>query len=364
VDTERYCCSFAHDQSPPRGISLCSSVLISTNVIGEWFSSKRQEPWLMADIAPAGAAAIARAAALLRAGRLVAFPTETVYGLGGDATSDHAVAAIFSAKARPRFNPLIVHVRDLAEAETLAVFAAAARRAAARFWPGPLTLVLPRQPSAGLSLLASAGLDTVAIRVPAHPVAQALLREADRPIVAPSANRSSRVSPTEAGHVAEDLGDKVGMILDDGPTPVGLESTVLDLSGGAPALLRPGAVTFEALTEFLGSVAPSGSAPPRSPGMLASHYAPRLPVRVAASEARPGEALLAFGPGAPAGFAEVLWLSRSGNLAEAAANLFAMLRRLDRPAFTGIAVMPIPEHGLGRALNDRLRRAAAPRGSP
>ena len=317
----------------------------------------------MADIAPAGAAAIARAAALLRAGRLVAFPTETVYGLGGDATNDHAVAGIFAAKARPRFNPLIVHVHDLPEAEALAVFNSPARHAAVRFWPGPLTLVLPRQPDAGLSLLASAGLDTVAIRVPAHPVAQALLREVARPIAAPSANRSGRVSPTEAAHVAEDLGDDVALILDDGPTPVGLESTVVDLSGEAPALLRPGAVTFEALTELLGPIALPGSCLPKAPGMLPSHYAPRLPVRLAAAEACPGEALLAFGPDAPPGAAEVLWLSRSCDLREAAANLFAMLRRLDRPCFTGIAVMPIPEHGLGRAINDRLRRAAAPRES-
>jgi L-threonylcarbamoyladenylate synthase len=300
---------------------------------------------------------------LLRAGRLVAFPTETVYGLGGDATNDHAVAAIFAAKARPHFNPLIVHVRNLAEAQTLAVFNSPARRAAARFWPGPLTLVLPRRPAVGLSLLGSAGLDTVAIRAPAHPVAQALLREAGRPIAAPSANRSGRVSPTKAAHVAEDLGDDVALILDDGPTPVGLESTVLDLSREAPALLRPGAITLEALTEALGPMAPPAAALPKSPGMLASHYAPRLPVRVAATGAQPGEALLAFGSDAPPGFAEVLWLSRSGDLTEAAANLFAMLRSLDRPSFTGIAVMPIPEHGLGQAINDRLRRAAAPRGN-
>jgi L-threonylcarbamoyladenylate synthase len=221
---------------------------------------------------------------------------------------------------------------------------------------------LPRQADGGLSLLASAGLDTVAIRVPDHPVAQALLREADRPIAAPSANRSGRVSPTQGAHVAEDLGDDVELILDDGPTPVGLESTVLDVSGEFPALLRPGPVTFEALTDLLGPIALPGSDVSRSPGMLPSHYAPRLPVRVAATEASPGEALLAFGPDAPSGFAEVLWLSRSGDLAEAAANLFAMLRRLDRPSFTGIAVMPIPEHSLGRAINDRLRRAAAPRG--
>jgi L-threonylcarbamoyladenylate synthase len=318
---------------------------------------------LKAPIARADAEAIAEAAALMRAGRLAAFPTETVYGLGGDATNDRAVAAIFAAKARPHFNPLIVHVRGLAEAEALAVFNEPARRAAARFWPGPLTLVLPRQPAAGLSLLASAGLDTVAIRVPAHPVAQALLREVNLPIAAPSANRSGRVSATEPAHVAEDLGDDVALILDDGPTPVGLESTVLDLSGETPALLRPGAVTLERLTELLGAIALPGSAQAKSPGMLASHYAPRLPVRLAAADVRAGEALLAFGPDAPQGAAEALWLSRSGDLAEAAANLFAMLRRLDRPPFTGIAVMPIPDHGLGRAINDRLRRAAAPRAS-
>jgi L-threonylcarbamoyladenylate synthase len=312
-------------------------------------------------VLPPSREAIARAAALLRAGRLVAFPTETVYGLGGDATNERAVADIFAAKGRPRFNPLIVHVLGLAEAETVTFFNAPARRAAARFWPGPLSLVLPRRSGNGLSRLASAGLDTVAIRVPAHRVAQTLLRETGLPIAAPSANRSGRVSPTEAAHVAEELGDSVALILDGGPTPVGLESTVLDLSGETPALLRPGAVTLEQLTELLGPIAAPASGSVKSPGMLASHYAPVLPVRLAASEARPGEALLAFGPDAPPGFAETLWLSRSGDLAEAAANLFVMLRRLDRPSFTGIAVMPIPEHGLGRAINDRLRRAAAPR---
>ncbi|MBV9154509.1 MAG: threonylcarbamoyl-AMP synthase, partial [Alphaproteobacteria bacterium] len=286
-------------------------------------------------------------------------PTETVYGLGADATNDLAVAEIFAAKERPRFNPLIVHVPGIAEAEAFAAFNATAQRAAARFWPGPLSLVLPRRGDCGLSLLASAGLDTVAVRAPDHPVAQALLRETGRPIAAPSANRSGRVSPTEAAHVAEELGDKIAMILDGGPTSVGLESTVLDLSGGAPALLRPGAVTLEDLTELLGPIAAPSAGAPKSPGMLPSHYAPALPVRIAATEARRGEALLAFGAEAPAGFAEVLWLSRSGDLAEAAANLFAMLRRLDRPCFSGIAVMPIPEHGLGRAINDRLRRAAA-----
>jgi L-threonylcarbamoyladenylate synthase len=305
--------------------------------------------------------AIGRAAELLRAGRLVAFPTETVYGLGGDATNERAVAEIFAAKGRPRFNPLIVHIRGLAEAEALAFFDDRARSAAELFWPGPLTLILPRRNDSGLSLLASAGLDTVAVRVPAHEVAQALLRETGRPIAAPSANRSGRVSPTEASHVAEEFGDSVALILDGGRTLVGLESTVLDLSGDTPALLRPGGITSEQLTELLGPIAAPDESQPKSPGMLPSHYAPSLPLRLDAVSAQPGEALLAFGPNVPPGFAEVLWLSRFGDLSEAAANLFAMLRQLDRPSFTGIAVMPIPEQGLGCAINDRLRRAAAPR---
>jgi L-threonylcarbamoyladenylate synthase len=309
--------------------------------------------------------AIARAARLLRDGELVAFPTETVYGLGGDATSDAAVARIFAAKDRPRFNPLIVHVANLVEGEALARFGARARQAARHFWPGPLTLVLPRRETSGLSLLASAGLDTVALRAPAHPVAQSLLRAAAIPLAAPSANRSGRVSPTTAEHVVAELSDGIALILDGGPCPVGVESAVLDLTGRVPLLLRSGGVTLE---ELLGlfpdvKVAAASGAAPRSPGTLPSHYAPGLPVRPNAIAARPGEALLAFGPEAPPGFADVLWLSKNGDLAEAAARLFAMLRRLDRAdRFTGIAVMPIPEHGLGRAINDRLRRAAAPRG--
>jgi L-threonylcarbamoyladenylate synthase len=326
-------------------------------------SSAKSDAVVAAVISPVTSKSIARAAELLRAGRLVAFPTETVYGLGADATNEHAVARIFAAKARPRFNPLIVHVTGLAEAEALAVFDDRARRVATRFWPGPLTLVLPRRSGCGVSLLACAGLDTVAIRAPAHPVAQTLLRETGRPIAAPSANRSGRVSPTEAAHVAEELGPRVALILDGGRTPLGLESTVLDLSAAAVALLRPGAATLEQLTELLGPIAAPKPGDAKSPGMQASHYAPLLPLRLDAVDARPGEALLAFGPNAPPGFAEVLWLSRSGDLAEAAANLFAMLRRADRPEFTGIAVMPIPEHHLGRAINDRLRRAAAPRQS-
>ncbi|HEY1258070.1 MAG TPA: L-threonylcarbamoyladenylate synthase [Stellaceae bacterium] len=313
-------------------------------------------------IVTADPGAIAKAAALLRAGRLVAFPTETVYGLGGDATNDRAVAEIFAAKDRPRFNPLIVHIPGLEEAEPLAVFDRRAGRIARQFWPGPLSLVLPRRNDSRVSLLASAGLDTIALRAPAHPVAQMLLRETGRPIAAPSANRSGRLSPTEAAHVAEELGDKVALILDGGPTRVGLESTILDLSGEVPALLRPGGTALEELAPFIGHIEPAAFGAPRAPGMLASHYAPSLPLRLDADTARPGEALLAFGPGPPSGFAEVLWLSRTRDLAEAAANLFAMLRRLDRPSFAGIAVMPIPEEGLGLAINDRLRRAAAPRG--
>jgi L-threonylcarbamoyladenylate synthase len=310
-----------------------------------------------APILPVGPDAIARAAALLRAGRLVAFPTETVYGLGGDAGSEAAVAAIFAAKGRPRFNPLIVHVPSLAEAEALAVFDTRARDLAAHFWPGPLSLVLRRREPSALSLLASAGLDTVALRAPSHPVAQALLAAAG-PLAAPSANRSGRLSPTAAAHVAEELGPLVSLILDGGSCEIGLESTVLDLSGAAPVLLRPGGVTREALDAVLGPVAAPAFGSIRSPGMLASHYAPLLPLRLEAFDARPGEAVLAFGKEPRPGFAEVAWLSRSGDLAEAAANLFALLRRLDRTDFSAIAVMPIPEHGLGRAINDRLRRAA------
>lgn len=316
---------------------------------------------MSAAILSASADAIARAVQLLRAGRLVAFPTETVYGLGADAINERAVAGIFAAKGRPRFNPLIIHIPGLAEAEALAVFNQTARDIAVRFWPGPLSLVLPRRADSGVSLLASAGLDTVAIRAPAHPVAQALLRAAGRPIAAPSANRSGRLSPTEAAHVAAELGGRVALILDGGRSPVGLESTVLDLSGDSPALLRPGCITAEQLSTLLGPIATQAAGPPRSPGLLASHYAPVLPLRLDVHDARPGEALLAFGPSAPPGFAETLWLSHTGDLAEAAANLFALLRRLDRPDFAGIAVAPIPEHGLGRAINDRLRRAAAPR---
>jgi L-threonylcarbamoyladenylate synthase len=308
-------------------------------------------------------AAIDRAAQLLREGALVAFPTETVYGLGGDATSDKAVAAIFAAKDRPRFNPLIVHCVDHAAAAVLACFDARADALARRFWPGPLSLVLPRRPDAPVSLLASAGLDSLALRVPAHPLAHKLLRVVGRPIAAPSANRSGRVSPTDAAHVRDELDGRIAAVLDGGPCRIGVESTVLDLTGPRPVLLRPGGVTLEALVDAVGPIEEAHATPtaPRSPGMLESHYAPTLPLRLDATEVRRGEALLAFGADPPEGAAAIRWLSRTGDLQEAAANLFAMLRALDRREFAGIAVMPIPENGLGRAINDRLGRAAAPR---
>ncbi|HBA41463.1 MAG TPA: threonylcarbamoyl-AMP synthase [Alphaproteobacteria bacterium] len=316
-----------------------------------------------ANIKPADERAIAEAAAFLRAGRLVAFPTETVYGLGADATNEQAVAEIFAAKGRPQFNPLIVHVADLASARKIARFDPLAEQLAARFWPGPLTLVLPRRAQAGLSLLVSAGLDTVAVRVPAHPVAQALLRATDRPVAAPSANPSGRISPTRAAHVAEGLGDKVALILDGGDCAVGLESTVVAITAGQLHLLRPGAVTREDLAALTGETPAGGQdAPdaPRSPGQLASHYAPHLPVRLGARTARADEAALGFGTAVPEGAAETLNLSPSGDLKQAAANLFAMLRALDRPGdFSAIAIAPVPETGLGAAINDRLRRAAA-----
>lgn len=308
-----------------------------------------------------------RAAELLRAGALVAFPTETVYGLGADATSDAAVAAIFAAKDRPRFNPLIIHVVDIAAARRLVTFNGLAERLAERFWPGPLTLVLPRAPHSPVSLLASAGLDSLAIRVPAHPLPRALIRAVGRPIAAPSANRSGRVSATTADHVLDELGGRIAAVLDGEQCRVGVESTVLDATASPPRLLRPGGAAIEAIEAMIGPVAriqAAGAAAegaPRSPGMLASHYAPSLPLRLEARSAAPTEALLAFGEHAPAGAKETLWLSRTGDPVEAAANLFAALRALDRPDFSAIAVMPIPERGLGLAINDRLRRAAAPR---
>ena len=310
-------------------------------------------------------AAIPAAVAALRAGELVAMPTETVYGLAADATNPRAVAGIFLAKGRPRFNPLIVHVASVAGAREIAVLTPEAERLAQSFWPGPLTLVLPRQPGAGIADLAVAGLSTVAVRVPAHPIARALLAAFGGPLAAPSANRSGQVSATTAAHVAADIGHAVAVIIDAGPAPIGLESTIVGLDGPRPTLLRAGGVSRVAIEAVLGQrlVAPDVSqTTPLAPGMLTSHYAPSASLRLEATSVEPGEALVAFGPLPPGAdrARAIVNLSESGDLAEAAANFFAALRTLDRQA-TVIAVAPIPNEGLGEAINDRLRRAAAPR---
>jgi L-threonylcarbamoyladenylate synthase len=305
---------------------------------------------------------IATAVAALKEGRLVAFPTETVYGLGADATDDRAVAGIFAAKNRPAINPLIIHVADRAMAERLGRFDDRARHLAERHWPGPLTIVLARQPDCPVSLLATAGLDNLALRLPRHPVAAALLQSFGKPIAAPSANPSGRLSPTTAAHVGESLGDKLAAILDGGPATVGLESTIVDLSRPQAQLLRPGGLPVEEIEALIGHlVAPDDTEGPRAPGMLASHYAPDLPLRLNATEVGPTDALLAFGGRPLTGARASLNLSAAGDLTEAAANLFAYLRRLDAGGARAIAVMAIPEQGLGRGINDRLRRAAAPR---
>lgn len=304
-------------------------------------------------------AGIARAARLLAEGELVAFPTETVYGLGGDARSDRAVAGIYAAKGRPSFNPLIVHLPDLAAVDHYAQVGPKARALAQAFWPGPLTLVLPLRADAGLSNLVTAGLPTVAIRVPAHPLAHRLLRAFGGPVAAPSANPSGRVSPTRAEHVLDGLSGRIAAVLDGGPCAVGLESTIV-LADPEPMLLRPGGVPVEALEAALGQPLSSGgdAHKPTAPGQLASHYAPEAGVRLNAIQAQPGEVLVGFGPVKGA-----LSLSESGDLIEAAARLFATLRQADRLAGPGgrIAFAPVPETGLGLAINDRLRRAAAPR---
>lgn len=306
---------------------------------------------------------IERAARCLREGGLVAFPTETVYGLGANALDGRAVARIFEAKGRPRFNPLIVHVTSLAEAETLAFFDERARKLAKAFWPGPLTLVLPREAGSGLSDLVSAGLPTVAIRVPSHPIARDLITAAGIPVAAPSANLSGRVSPTQAAHVAADLGGKVDIILDGGPCTAGLESTIVALTADAPLLLRTGALDRAALENALNQplAEKPQSAIPQAPGMLASHYAPRARLRLNAETGAPGEVFLGFGAREGTGRGTTLNLSERGDLLEAAANLFSFLRELDTAGVETISVAPIPAHGLGEAINDRLRRAAAPR---
>jgi L-threonylcarbamoyladenylate synthase len=317
----------------------------------------------MTEILPATTENIAKAAQALRSGKLVAFPTETVYGLGGNALDDRAVAAIYAAKNRPDFNPLIVHVPNLHAAAEYVQVNQAAKDLAARFWPGPLTLILPRRADCKLSLLLSAGLDTVAIRVPHHPVAQSLLVACGFPLAGPSANPSGRISPTRPEHVVDGLAGKVEFVLDGGACQVGVESSVLDLTGERPTLLRPGAILAEDIAAVLGDdvlteLTAKDLGARKSPGQLSSHYAPHLPVRLDADAAEPGEILIGFGPAAPSNATN---LSRTGDLTEAAANLFAFLRLADNPSHRGIAIMRIPDIGLGIAINDRLRRAAAPR---
>ena len=321
-------------------------------------------------VLPAGEAAVAAAAHALARGGLVAFPTETVYGLGADATNAAAIARLYQAKGRPAFNPLIAHVGDLDAARRIGRFDAAALLLAEAFWPGPLTLVLPKSADCAVADLATAGLDTVAIRIPAHPIARDILRAFGRPVVAPSANLSGHVSPTIAAHVHSDLAGRIDLIVDGGAVEVGVESTIVGIFD-APMLLRPGGLPRADIERVLGRAlnappedADGDSGQPLAPGMLASHYAPRTKVRLNADRIEPGEALLAFGLGAISGIDEaavVMNLSARGDLDEAAANLFGHLRALDSRAARTIAVMPIPDHGLGEAINDRLRRAAVGR---
>ena len=323
---------------------------------------------LKTQILPAGEAAVAAAARVLAAGGLVAFPTETVYGLGADATNAAAVAHLYQAKGRPAFNPLIAHVGDIEAARRIARFDAQATALATAFWPGPLTLVLPKTTDCPVADLATAGLETIAIRVPAHRVARDILRAFGGPVVAPSANLSGHVSPTIAAHVQSDLAGRIDLIVDGGPVEVGVESTIVGCFE-TPVLLRPGGLPRGEIERVLGRALaqpPAGSddGQPLAPGMLASHYAPRTRVRLDARRIEAGEALLAFGPDAVAGVdaaTAVMNLSVRGDLDEAAANLFGYLRALDARGARAIAVMPVPHHGLGEAINDRLRRAAVER---
>lgn len=325
---------------------------------------------LKTQILPAGEAAVAAAARCLAEGGLVAFPTETVYGLGADATNAAAIALLYQAKGRPAFNPLIAHVGDLTAARQIGRFDVAALRLAEAFWPGPLTLVLPKTAGCAVADLATAGLDTVAIRIPVHPVAREILRRFGRPVVAPSANLSGQVSPTNAAHVLGDLDGRIDLIIDGGAVDVGVESTIIGCFD-APMLLRPGGLPRAEIERVLGHRlaqppvdADSDSSQPLAPGMLTSHYAPRTRVRLNAFRIEPGEALLAFGSHPVSGIdaaAAVMNLSVSGDLAEAASHLFGYLRALDAKSAHTIAVMPIPHDGLGEAINDRLRRAAVGR---
>jgi len=301
-------------------------------------------------------ASIARASESLRAGGLVAMPTETVYGLACDASNSEAIARLYKAKGRPRFNPLIAHITGIDMAKKLALFSPLAEKLADAFWPGPLTLVLPKQAGAPLSDLANAGLETVALRMPRHDAAQALLQVFGAPLVAPSANRSGRISPTTADHVADGLSERIDMILDGGPCPVGLESTVIAVEGDQATLLRPGGLDRFKIETITGPLAQAGKTnSPASPGMLKSHYAPATPVRLNVSQPDTGDAYLGFGD-----MACDLNLSETGDLVEAAARLFAALRELDARQPNAIAIAPIPDEGLGEAINDRLKRAATP----
>jgi L-threonylcarbamoyladenylate synthase len=322
---------------------------------------------LTTQILLAGEAAVIAAARCLAAGGLVGFPTETVYGLGADATNPAAIARLYQAKGRPSFNPLIAHVGDLEAARRIACFDAQATALAEAFWPGPLTLVLPKTDDCAVADLATAGLDTIAIRVPAHPLAREILRAFGGPVVAPSANLSGHVSPTTAAHVQSDLAGRIDLIVDGGAVPVGVESTIVGCFD-IPMLLRPGGLPRDQIERALGRAlvqppddAGNDTGQPLAPGMLASHYAPRTPVRLNAGRVEAGEALLAFGPVTVPGVdaaTSVMNLSAHGDLNEAAANLFGYLRVLDTKGARAIAVMPVPHHGLGEAINDRLRRAA------
>ena len=309
--------------------------------------------------------AAAEAGEVLRAGGLIAFPTETVYGLGADATNDRAVASIFEIKNRPTFNPLIIHVKDDFQASEYVEFNELAQKLAHAFWPGALTLVMKRKDDSKLSLATTAGLDTVAVRVPAHPVAQSIIQAAGVPIAAPSANKSGYISPSQAIHVLMQFkdGEGLNMVIDGGACPVGVESTIVDVTGEAPVLLRPGGVSVEDIEAVAGPVKLDSSDDVKAPGQLKSHYAPSIPIRinVAPEDRQRGESLLTFGPDMPK--RACLNLSKTGDLKEAAANLFTMMRALDMPGIRGIAVVPIPNEGLGRAINDRLERAAAPKES-